>query len=35
MMWLVSSQGLRMALVGVAIGLMGSAFAARSLASLL
>ena len=34
-MWLVSSQGLRMALLGVAIGLMGSALAARSLASLL
>jgi putative ABC transport system permease protein len=34
-MWLVSSQGLRMALAGVAIGLMGSALAARSLASLL
>ena len=34
-MWLVSSQGLRMALLGVAIGLIGSALAARSLASLL
>lgn len=34
-MWLVSSQGLRMAVAGVAIGLMGSALAARSLTSLL
>jgi predicted permease len=34
-LWLVSSQGLRMALVGVAIGLMGTVMAARSLASLL
>jgi putative ABC transport system permease protein len=34
-LWLVSSQGVRMALVGVAIGLMGTVMAARSLASLL
>ena len=34
-MWLVSSQGLHMAMAGVAIGLVGSALAARSLASLL
>jgi putative ABC transport system permease protein len=33
--WLVSSLGLRMALTGVAIGLMGTVLAARSLASLL
>jgi putative ABC transport system permease protein len=33
--WLVSSQALRMALTGVAIGLMGTVLAARSLASLL
>ena len=33
--WLVSSQGLRMALTGVAIGLIGTMMAARSLASLL
>jgi putative ABC transport system permease protein len=33
--WLVSSQGLRMALAGVAIGLVGSALAARSMTSLL
>ncbi len=33
--WLVSSQALRMALAGVAIGLLGTVFAARSLASLL
>jgi predicted permease len=33
--WLVSSQGLRMALAGVAIGLMGSVLAAQSLTSLL
>jgi len=33
--WLVSSQGLRMALGGVVIGLMGTALAARSMASLL
>jgi putative ABC transport system permease protein len=33
--WLVSSQGLRMALAGVAIGLLGTALAARGLASLL
>ena len=34
-LWLVSSQGLRMALAGVTIGLMGTVMAARSLASLL
>lgn len=34
-LWLVSSQGLRMALAGVAIGMMGTVVAARSLASLL
>jgi predicted permease len=34
-LWLVASQGLRMALAGVAIGLMGSALAARSLTRLL
>jgi putative ABC transport system permease protein len=34
-LWLVSSQGLRMALAGVAIGLMGTALAARSLTGLL
>jgi len=34
-LWLVSSQGLRMALAGVAIGIMGTVVAARSLASLL
>ena len=34
-MWSVSSQGLRMALAGVAIGLIGSALVARSLVSLL
>jgi putative ABC transport system permease protein len=33
--WLVSSQGLRMGLAGVAIGLLGTTLAARSLASLL
>jgi ABC-type antimicrobial peptide transport system permease subunit len=33
--WLVSSQALRMALAGVAIGLLGTMLAARSLASLL
>jgi putative ABC transport system permease protein len=33
--WLVSSQGLRMALAGVVIGLMGTALAARSMTSLL
>ena len=33
--WLVSLQGLRMALTGVAIGLLGSVVTARSLASLL
>jgi putative ABC transport system permease protein len=33
--WLVSSQGLRMALAGVAIGLVGTALAARSMTSLL
>jgi putative ABC transport system permease protein len=33
--WLVSSQGLRIVLAGVAIGLMGTALAARSLANLL
>ena len=33
--WLVSSQGLRMALAGIVIGLMGTALAARSMASLL
>jgi putative ABC transport system permease protein len=34
-LWLVSSQGLGMALAGVAIGMMGTLMAARSLASLL
>jgi predicted permease len=34
-LWLVSSQGLEMALAGVAIGMMGTVVAARSLASLL
>jgi putative ABC transport system permease protein len=34
-LWLVSAQGLRMALTGVAIGLIGTVFAARSMASLL
>jgi putative ABC transport system permease protein len=34
-MWLVSSLGLRMALAGVVIGLLGTILAARSLASLL
>jgi predicted permease len=34
-LWLVSSQGLRMALTGVAIGLMGTVLAARSLTGLL
>jgi len=33
--WLVSSQGLRMALAGVTIGLLGTVLAARSVASLL
>ena len=33
--WLVSSQGLRMASAGVALGLMGTALAARSMTSLL
>ena len=33
--WLVSSQGLHMALTGVAIGLIGTLFAARSMTSLL
>jgi putative ABC transport system permease protein len=33
--WLVSSQGLRMALAGVAVGLLGTTLAVRSLASLL
>jgi len=33
--WLVSSQGLRMALAGIAIGLAGIVLASRSLASLL
>ncbi|MGB9030429.1 MAG: FtsX-like permease family protein, partial [Acidobacteriaceae bacterium] len=34
-LWLVSAQGLRMALMGVAIGLVGTVLAARSMASLL
>jgi putative ABC transport system permease protein len=33
--WLVSSQGLRMALAGVTVGLLGTVLAARSVASLL
>jgi putative ABC transport system permease protein len=33
--WLVSSQGLRMALAGVAIGLVGTVLTARSMTSLL
>jgi putative ABC transport system permease protein len=33
--WLVSSQGLRMALAGIAVGLLGTMLAARSLAGLL
>jgi putative ABC transport system permease protein len=33
--WLVSSQGLRMALAGVAVGLLGTMLAAQSLTSLL
>jgi putative ABC transport system permease protein len=33
--WLVSSQGLRMALAGVAVGLLGTKLAARSVTSLL
>ena len=33
--WLVSSQGLRMALAGVALGLVGTVLVARSMASLL
>jgi ABC-type antimicrobial peptide transport system permease subunit len=34
-LWLVSSQGLRMALAGLAIGLLGTTLAARSLTKLL
>ena len=34
-LWLVSSQGLRMALAGVAIGLMGTMLTARSLTGML
>jgi putative ABC transport system permease protein len=34
-LWLVSSQGLRMALAGVAIGLIGTVLAARSLTGML
>ena len=34
-LWLVASQGLRMALAGVAVGLLGTTLAARSLTSLL
>jgi putative ABC transport system permease protein len=34
-LWLLVSQGLRMALAGVAVGLLGSVLAARSLAGLL
>jgi putative ABC transport system permease protein len=34
-LWLVSSQGLRMALAGVAIGLMGTVLTARSLTGML
>ena len=34
-LWLVSSQGLRMALAGVAVGLLGTTLVARSLTSLL
>jgi putative ABC transport system permease protein len=34
-LWLVSSQGLRMALAGVAIGLIGMVLVARSLTGLL
>lgn len=34
-LWLVSSQGLRLALAGVAVGLLGTMLAARSLTSLL
>jgi ABC-type antimicrobial peptide transport system permease subunit len=34
-LWLASSQGLRMALAGVAIGLMGTVLAARSLTGML
>jgi putative ABC transport system permease protein len=34
-LWLVSSQGLRMALGGLAVGLLGTTLAARSLTSLL
>jgi putative ABC transport system permease protein len=33
--WLVSSQGLRMALAGIVIGVMGTALSARSITSLL
>ena len=33
--WLVSSQGLRMVLTGLAVGLLGTTLAARSLMSLL
>jgi ABC-type antimicrobial peptide transport system permease subunit len=33
--WLVTSQGLRMALAGLALGLVGTVLAARSLTSLL
>jgi predicted permease len=33
--WLVSSQGLRMALAGIVIGLMGTALSARTMTSLL
>jgi putative ABC transport system permease protein len=33
--WLVSSQGLRMAVAGVVIGLMGTSLAARSMTGLL
>jgi putative ABC transport system permease protein len=34
-LWMVASQGLRMALAGLAVGLLGTALAARSLTSLL
>ncbi len=34
-LWLISSQGLRMAVAGVAIGLVGTALVARSMASML
>jgi len=34
-LWMVASQGLRMALAGLAVGLLGTTLAARSLTGLL